>query len=81
MRAFLADAEAQRYDIETLRQLYTASFEQVAHRLVSLRKPGEPGLPFGFLRSDAAGRLTKHFPLPGLPLPSSGHACPRWADL
>lgn len=75
---FLADAEAQRYDIETLRQIYTASFEQVAHRLVSLRRPGEPGLPFGFLRSDAAGRLTKHFPLPGLPLPSSGHACPRW---
>ncbi|WP_055047823.1 helix-turn-helix domain-containing protein [Devosia sp. A16] len=75
---FLADAEAQRYDIETLRQLYTASFEQVAHRLVSLRKPDDPGLPFGFLRSDAAGRLTKHFPLPGLPLPSAGHACPRW---
>jgi len=75
---FLVDAEAQRYDIETLRQIYSASFEQVAHRLVSLRKPGAPGLPFGFLRSDAAGRLTKHFPLPGLPLPSSGHACPRW---
>jgi predicted transcriptional regulator/transcriptional regulator with XRE-family HTH domain len=75
---FLADAEAQRYDIEALRQIYTASFEQVAHRLVTLRKPGEPGLPFGFLRSDPAGRLTKLFPLPGLPLPSAGHACPRW---
>ncbi|WP_439600962.1 helix-turn-helix domain-containing protein [Devosia sp.] len=75
---FLADAEAQRYDIEALRQIYSASFEQVAHRLVSLRKPDDPGLPFGFLRSDAAGRLTKHFPLPGLPLPSAGHACPRW---
>ncbi|MBN9363157.1 MULTISPECIES: helix-turn-helix domain-containing protein [unclassified Devosia] len=75
---FLADAEAQRYDIEALCQIYSASFEQVAHRLVSLRKPDDPGLPFGFLRSDAAGRLTKHFPLPGLPLPSAGHACPRW---
>lgn len=76
---FLADAEALRYDIEALRQLYTASFEQVAHRLVTLRKPGEGGVPFGFLRSDPAGRLTKHFPLPGLPLPSAGHACPLWA--
>jgi predicted transcriptional regulator/DNA-binding XRE family transcriptional regulator len=76
---FLADAEALRYDIEALRQLYTASFEQVAHRLVTLRKPGEAGVPFGFLRSDPAGRLTKHFPLPGLPLPSAGHACPLWA--
>lgn len=76
---FLADAEAQRYDVEALRQIYTASFEQVAHRLVTLRKPGEAGIPFGFLRSDPAGRLTKHFPLPGLPLPSAGHACPLWA--
>lgn len=75
---FLADAEAARYDVEALRQIYTASFEQVAHRLVTLRKPGEAGVPFGFLRSDPAGRLTKHFPLPGLPLPSAGHACPLW---
>ncbi|MDO8358640.1 MAG: short-chain fatty acyl-CoA regulator family protein [Devosia sp.] len=75
----LGDAEAQRYDIEALRQIYTASFEQVAHRLVTLRKPGAPGIPFGFLRSDPAGRLTKHFPLPGLLLPNSGHACPLWA--
>ena len=77
--AFLRDAEATRYDIEALRQIYTASFEQVAHRLVTLRKPGAAGVPFGFLRSDPAGRLTKHFPLPGLPLPGAGHACPLWA--
>ena len=76
---FLADAEAVRYDIEALRQIYTASFEQVAHRLVTLRKPGAEGIPFGFLRADPAGRLTKHFPLPGLLLPTSGHACPLWA--
>ena len=76
---FLEDAETLRYDIEALRQAYTASFEQVAHRLVTLRKPGAAGIPFGFLRSDPAGRLTKHFPLPGLLLPSSGHACPLWA--
>ena len=76
---FLEDAETLRYDIEALRQAYTASFEQVAHRLVTLRRPGAAGIPFGFLRSDPAGRLTKHFPLPGLLLPSSGHACPLWA--
>jgi predicted transcriptional regulator len=76
---FLANAEAVRYDIDHLRQSYHASFEQVAHRLVTLRRPGQPGIPFGFLRSDPAGRLTKHFPLPGLLLPNSGHACPLWA--
>jgi len=75
----LADAEAAAYDIDHLRQAYHASFEQVAHRLVTLRKPGQEGVPFGFLRSDPAGRLTKHFPLPGLLLPNSGHACPLWA--
>lgn len=76
---FLADAEAALYDIDHLRQGYGASYEQVAHRLVSLRRKGEEGLPFGFLRSDPAGRLTKRFPLPGLLLPNSGHACPLWA--
>lgn len=75
----LEDAEASAYDIDHLRQVYHASFEQVAHRLVTLRRPGEGGIPFGFLRSDPAGRLTKHFPLPGLLLPNSGHACPLWA--
>ncbi len=76
---FLAATEAVSYDIEALQQTYIASFEQVAHRLVTLRKPGESGVPFGFLRSDPAGRLTKLFPMPGLPLPSAGHACPLWA--
>lgn len=76
---FLHDAEASAYDIDFLSQAYTASFEQVAHRLVTLRREGEEGIPFGFLRSDPAGRLTKHFPLPGLLLPNSGHACPLWA--
>ena len=78
-RRFHADAEDSAYDVDHLRQIYNASFEQVAHRLVTLRRPGEEGVPFGFLRSDPAGRLTKHFPLPGLLLPNSGHACPLWA--
>lgn len=76
---FLIDAEQSSYDIDHLRQVYNASYEQVAHRLVTLRRKGQEGIPFGFLRSDPAGRLTKHFPLPGLLLPNSGHACPLWA--
>jgi XRE family transcriptional regulator, fatty acid utilization regulator len=77
--AVLAEAEALRYDIAALQQRFGASFEQVAHRLVTLRRKGAEGIAFGFLRSDPAGRLTKHFPLPGLLLPSAGHACPLWA--
>lgn len=76
---FLDDARANKYDIDFLSQKYTASFEQVAHRLVTLKAPDQQGIPFGFLRSDPAGRLTKQFPLPGLQLPNAGHACPLWA--
>ncbi len=76
---FLALAEARRYDVDFLAQAHSASFEQVAHRFVTLRRKGAEGIPFGFLRSDPAGRLTKQFPLPGLMLPASGHACPLWA--
>ncbi len=75
----LKDAEQSKYDIDYLVQKYSASFEQVAHRLVTLRKKQGAGIAFGFLRSDPAGRLTKHFPLEGLLLPNSGHACPLWA--
>ena len=76
---FLAAARACRYDVDALSERYNASFEQIAHRLVTLRRPGAAGVPFGFLRADPAGRLSKHFPLPGLLLPSGGHACPLWS--
>lgn len=76
--AFLGDADTRRYDVDLLSHIYGASFEQVAHRLVTLRRKGAEGVPFGFLRADPAGRLTKRFPLPGLILPILGHGCPLW---
>ncbi|MGU3576130.1 helix-turn-helix domain-containing protein [Brucellaceae bacterium C25G] len=76
--AFFSDAEAHFYDIDLLSQLYSCSFEQVAHRLVTLRRKGQEGVPFGFLRTDTAGRLSKRFPLPGFTLPVSGHGCLLW---
>ncbi len=76
---FLSDARTLRYDVDALSERYNASFEQIAHRLVTLRRTDASGVPFGFLRADPAGRLSKHFPLPGLLLPNSGHACPLWA--
>ncbi len=73
-----AAAAEHRYDIDLLSQIHGASFEQVAHRLVTLRRPGAEGVPFGFLRADPSGRLTKRFPLPGLSLPGGGHGCLLW---
>lgn len=69
---FLREAEQSSYDIDYLSQRYAASFEQVAHRLVTLRRPGAEGIPFGFLRADPSGRLSKHFPLPAWHGPMPG---------
>ncbi len=76
---FLRAAEGYRYDIEVLCQHFDASYEQIGHRLVTLRNPDVRGVPFAFLRADPAGFMTKRFPLPGLPLLRGGHACPLWA--
>ncbi|HEX2531726.1 MAG TPA: short-chain fatty acyl-CoA regulator family protein [Burkholderiaceae bacterium] len=77
--AFQQSAVAARYDIDYLCHRFGASFEQVCHRLVTLRKPGMEGVRFGFMRSDPAGYVTKRFPLPYMPLPRYGNACPLWA--
>lgn len=73
-----AMAEEKRYDVELMSELLGASFEQVAHRLVTLRRKGAEGVPFGFLRADQSGRLTKRYPLPGLSIPGFGHGCLLW---
>lgn len=75
---FLEDAEQCRYDIEILRQKYAAGYEQVGHRLVTLRDPRAEGVPFAFLRVDPSGYVSKRFPLDGFPLPRFGHICPLW---
>ncbi len=76
--AFLLEAQARAHDVDLLSHVFNASFEQVAHRLVTLRRRGAEGVPFGFLRADQAGRLTKRFPLPGLSLPGAGQGCLLW---
>ncbi len=77
--AFRAAAEELRYDIERLAARFSGSFEQAAHRLVTLRRPGAEGIPFAFLRADAAGNLSKPFSIAGLRMPRYGGACPLWA--
>lgn len=75
---FLDAAERLRYDLDRLTRLFDVSYEQVAHRLATLRRPGAEGVRFAFMRADASGYVTKRLPLPGLPLPRYGHACPLW---
>ena len=76
---FRETAIADRYNIDMLQCRFSASVEQVCHRLASLRRPGAEGVPFAFMRSDPAGFITKRLPLRDLPLPRYGGACPLWA--
>ena len=76
--AYLEAAERHRYDLDTLSRLFDVSYEQAAHRLATLRKPGAEGVRFAFMRSDASGYVTKRLPLQHLPMPRYGNACPLW---
>jgi predicted transcriptional regulator len=76
---FLETAETWRYDIDRLARRFGVSYEQAAHRLSTLRRPGQPGVRFAFMRSDASGFVTKRLPLTNLPLPRHATACPLWA--
>jgi predicted transcriptional regulator len=75
---FLKAAKAERYDIDILARRFQASFEQVCHRLTTLRRPGAEGVPFHFLRIDIAGNISKSFSASGIRFARFSGACPRW---
>ena len=74
--AIMQAAEQWRYDLDVLTRLFGVSYEQAAHRLATLRRPGAETVRFGFMRSDPSGYVTKRLPLPRLPFPRYGNACP-----
>jgi predicted transcriptional regulator len=76
---FARAAEARRYDIEALCGLFATSFEQVAHRLTTLHRPGEERVPFFFLRVDEAGNVSKRLDGAGFPFAAHGGGCPLWS--
>lgn len=76
---FLAAAKELAYDIEALARRFGASFEQVAHRLTTLRREGAEGVPFFFLRVDAAGNVSKRFSGDIFPFARYGGSCPLWS--
>ncbi len=75
---FRAAAGELSYDVEALGRRFGASFEQVAHRLTTLRRPGAEGVPFFFLRVDAAGNVSKRFSGDIFPFARYGGSCPLW---
>jgi len=58
---FLRACEATGYDLPVLERRFGVSFEQLAHRLTTLQRVGQRGLPFFMVRIDRAGQFSKHF--------------------
>ena len=75
---FAKAAEAKAYDIEALARTFGTSFEQVAHRLTTLQKPGQERVPFFFIRVDRAGNVSKRLDGAGFPFARHDGACPLW---
>jgi predicted transcriptional regulator/transcriptional regulator with XRE-family HTH domain len=76
--AFARAVETRRYDVEALARQFGASFEQVAHRLTTLQKPGQERVPFFFIRVDEAGNVSKRLDGAGFPFARHGGGCPLW---
>jgi predicted transcriptional regulator len=75
---FLAAARELRYDVELLERRFGVSFEQVCHRLTTMRRPGSEGVPFHFIRVDIAGNISKRFSASGIQFARFSGLCPRW---
>lgn len=76
---FARAADVRRYDIEALARQFGTSFEQTAHRLTTLGKPGRAGVPFFFIRVDPAGNVSKRLDGAGFPFARHGGGCPLWS--
>jgi predicted transcriptional regulator/DNA-binding XRE family transcriptional regulator len=76
--AFHQAARDERYDIDVLGRRFRVGFEQVCHRLTTLRRPGAEGVPFHMIRLDVAGNISKRFSASGIRFARFSGVCPRW---
>ncbi|MGB3866094.1 MAG: short-chain fatty acyl-CoA regulator family protein, partial [Xanthobacteraceae bacterium] len=77
--AFAKAAETRRYDVEALARQFGTSFEQTAHRITTLQKPGAEKVPFFLIRVDPAGNISKLLDGAGFPFAKHGGGCPLWS--
>jgi predicted transcriptional regulator len=76
--AFHQAARDERYDIDVLGRRFRVGFEQVCHRLTTLRRQGAEGVPFHMIRLDVAGNISKRFSASGIRFARFSGVCPRW---
>jgi len=75
---FLTSAESVRYDIDALGHEYEVGFETVCHRLSTLQRPGQRGVPFFLIRTDRAGNISKRQSATAFHFSRVGGSCPLW---
>lgn len=75
---FLQACKDERYDLDVVGRRFRVGFEQVAHRLTTMQRPGNPGVPFHMLRIDMAGNISKRFSGSGIRFARFSGACPKW---
>ena len=76
---FMRACEATGYDPVILQRRFGVSFEQLAHRLTTLQRVGQRGLPFFMARIDRAGQFSKRYAgASGATLLESEVSCPLW---
>jgi predicted transcriptional regulator/transcriptional regulator with XRE-family HTH domain len=75
---FVRAAREERYDIDVLGRRFRVGFEQTCHRLTTLRRAGDEGVAFHFVRIDVAGNISKRFSASGIRIARFSGACPRW---
>lgn len=75
---FRQSAREFRHDVDRLALLYQTSFEQTCHRLSTMQREGERGLPIFFCRVDMAGNITKRHSATRFQFARFGGACPLW---
>ncbi len=77
---FLRACEATGYDLPVLERRFGVSFEQLAHRLTTLQRVGQRGLPFFMARLDRAGQFSKTFVgASAARFVDHSVSCPLWA--
>jgi predicted transcriptional regulator/DNA-binding XRE family transcriptional regulator len=76
---FLRACEATGYDFPVLMRRFGVGFEALAHRLTTMQRVGQRGLPFFMARIDRAGQFSKRYAgASGATLLEGGASCPLW---
>ncbi|MBF6354750.1 DUF2083 domain-containing protein [Nocardia higoensis] len=75
---FLRSAEELRYDIDLLGLRFEVGFETICHRLSTLQRQGQRGVPFFLVRTDRAGNISKRQSATAFHFARVGGSCPLW---